>query len=288
MADTPDPTESALLRAVCDAPDCDTPRLVYADWLDENGRAEYAEFIRDMLLMSQHTDCPVRLADLARGRPVPLRCGACDYCQARRRANWFYGRHQWVDYPAYAGCLDPTPLDGPMPDGPGLTLVIRRGFVSEVRCTLAQWCGGPHPECGGSGVVVVGPSRFATCPNWDGVERLPLETSCTLPPLAAVAGGWPLEAVRVDRVAEDDGQSFGACSWYALARPNSWEIDEESDAWRNDSPEYLPGSVAKHLPGHWCADGGEMRWTYPTRDEADSALSLALIAFARDARSRAR
>jgi uncharacterized protein (TIGR02996 family) len=36
---------AALLRAVCDAPD-DTPRLVFADWLDEHGEPERAEFIR--------------------------------------------------------------------------------------------------------------------------------------------------------------------------------------------------------------------------------------------------
>lgn len=38
--------ESALLRAVVATPDDDTPRLVYADWLDEHGRAERAELIR--------------------------------------------------------------------------------------------------------------------------------------------------------------------------------------------------------------------------------------------------
>jgi uncharacterized protein (TIGR02996 family) len=36
----------ALLRAVCENPDDDTPRLVFADWLDENGEPERAEFIR--------------------------------------------------------------------------------------------------------------------------------------------------------------------------------------------------------------------------------------------------
>jgi uncharacterized protein (TIGR02996 family) len=36
----------ALLRAVCANPDEDTPRLVFADWLDEHGEAERAEFIR--------------------------------------------------------------------------------------------------------------------------------------------------------------------------------------------------------------------------------------------------
>jgi uncharacterized protein (TIGR02996 family) len=36
----------ALLRAVLAAPDDDAPRLVYADWLDEHGDPDRAEFIR--------------------------------------------------------------------------------------------------------------------------------------------------------------------------------------------------------------------------------------------------
>lgn len=36
----------ALLRAVCEFPDDDTPRLVFADWLQEHGEEERAEFIR--------------------------------------------------------------------------------------------------------------------------------------------------------------------------------------------------------------------------------------------------
>jgi uncharacterized protein (TIGR02996 family) len=36
----------ALLSAIYDQPDEDTPRLMYADWLDEHGHPERAEFIR--------------------------------------------------------------------------------------------------------------------------------------------------------------------------------------------------------------------------------------------------
>ncbi len=36
----------ALLASIFAAPDEDTPRLVYADWLDENGQPARAEFIR--------------------------------------------------------------------------------------------------------------------------------------------------------------------------------------------------------------------------------------------------
>ena len=33
----------ALLKAVCDNPDDDTPRLVFADWLDEHGEDHGAD-----------------------------------------------------------------------------------------------------------------------------------------------------------------------------------------------------------------------------------------------------
>ncbi|MCI0463541.1 MAG: TIGR02996 domain-containing protein [Gemmataceae bacterium] len=39
----------ALLRAVCDEPEDDSPRLVYADWLEEHDQPERAEFIRVQL-----------------------------------------------------------------------------------------------------------------------------------------------------------------------------------------------------------------------------------------------
>jgi uncharacterized protein (TIGR02996 family) len=39
-------TDEGFLRAILEEPDDDTHRLVYADWLDENGQPEHAEFIR--------------------------------------------------------------------------------------------------------------------------------------------------------------------------------------------------------------------------------------------------
>ncbi|MBP3960277.1 TIGR02996 domain-containing protein [Gemmata sp. G18] len=40
------PEADAFLDAIFDHPDDDTPRLVYADWLQEHGQANYAQFIR--------------------------------------------------------------------------------------------------------------------------------------------------------------------------------------------------------------------------------------------------
>src|SRR5437762_7367117 len=38
--------EQGFLAAIREHPDDDTPRLVYADWLDDHGDADRAEFIR--------------------------------------------------------------------------------------------------------------------------------------------------------------------------------------------------------------------------------------------------
>ncbi|AMV27830.1 hypothetical protein VT84_25735 [Gemmata sp. SH-PL17] len=42
----PPPGYEPFLKAICENPDDDTVRLVYADWLEENGDPERAEFIR--------------------------------------------------------------------------------------------------------------------------------------------------------------------------------------------------------------------------------------------------
>src|SRR5262245_74986 len=42
----PPAQERAFLADICAHPDDDTPRLVYADWLDDPGQPHRAEFIR--------------------------------------------------------------------------------------------------------------------------------------------------------------------------------------------------------------------------------------------------
>jgi uncharacterized protein (TIGR02996 family) len=51
-------TAAALLQAICAEPYDDLPRLVYADWLEENGQPERGEFIRVQCELDRlpHTD----------------------------------------------------------------------------------------------------------------------------------------------------------------------------------------------------------------------------------------
>lgn len=173
--------EKAMLSAIIADPANDTPRLIYADWLEEQGDSNRAEFIRDTVwIHANHTDCPTRLADLGSGRPVPLRCGICEYCTRRRCAEKFNSKHHWIDAPAYAVFFEPTPLDGEIPATYGIALVIRRGFVAEVHCTLADWISHGPAIVAAQPVEVVRVTDMRILPSGgndtyyvDGLGRLP-------------------------------------------------------------------------------------------------------------------
>src|SRR6478735_4473332 len=52
-------TQSNFLQTILEQPDDDSPRLIYADWLDEEGDADRAEFIRAQIrLRSVPSDDP--------------------------------------------------------------------------------------------------------------------------------------------------------------------------------------------------------------------------------------
>jgi uncharacterized protein (TIGR02996 family) len=51
---------AALLAAIRQLPDDDAPRLVYADWLDEHGQPEQAEFIRVQCALARHDSPALR------------------------------------------------------------------------------------------------------------------------------------------------------------------------------------------------------------------------------------
>lgn len=50
------PDEAAFIRAICESPGDDAPRLVFADWLEERGQAERAEFIRSQCELTSRAE----------------------------------------------------------------------------------------------------------------------------------------------------------------------------------------------------------------------------------------
>jgi uncharacterized protein (TIGR02996 family) len=69
--------QAGLLRAICEHPDDDTPRLIYADWLEDHGEAAKAEYIRTQIALArvpEHDALAIREARASRDRnaaPVP-------------------------------------------------------------------------------------------------------------------------------------------------------------------------------------------------------------------------
>jgi uncharacterized protein (TIGR02996 family) len=99
-----------LLRAIIDNPAEDTPRLMYADWLQENRQDEHAGYIRSSIAVPQQ---------FAHVFPP----GAAAMTILHRREG---------------GHLVPVPIlhASPMP---GVSYTVRRGFVESVTCTAADW-----------------------------------------------------------------------------------------------------------------------------------------------------
>jgi uncharacterized protein (TIGR02996 family) len=94
---------AAFLRAIADNPDDDLPRLVFADWLDEHGEPERAEFIRVQCEAARLRQNDPRLVELNL-REVEL--------LANHEADW-----------------QPGPFDGLTP-GP-----YQRGFIRDLTVT---------------------------------------------------------------------------------------------------------------------------------------------------------
>jgi uncharacterized protein (TIGR02996 family) len=127
----------SYLRAVCKWPDDDGPRLCAADWWDEQGAAERAEFVRVQcgLAVTSMSACAYE----SEYGSLFGTCG-CRRCVLRRRERelWRAGGNTdgrgW-----FAGCG----LEGyviylvPSPDD--MTAVVRRGFVAELTAPAADF-----------------------------------------------------------------------------------------------------------------------------------------------------
>jgi uncharacterized protein (TIGR02996 family) len=92
--------EAVFLSALRERPNDETARLVYADWLEENGRPERAEFIRTEKELTELAEGDGRAAEL-RARLREMAAGLCpawlavvskppiENCRARRHALKF-------------------------------------------------------------------------------------------------------------------------------------------------------------------------------------------------------
>ncbi|VTU02371.1 Repeat-companion domain TIGR02996 OS=Singulisphaera acidiphila (strain ATCC BAA-1392 / DSM 18658 / VKM B-2454 / MOB10) GN=Sinac_4455 PE=4 SV=1 [Gemmataceae bacterium] len=103
----PPPGYEPFLRAICADPEDDTVRLAYADWLDENGDPDRAEFIR------------LQVA-------VPLRPKGPDDSSAREAILWRGNVSRWNQ-------------EVPTVKGIDWTWEYRRGFLFQISAVAGKW-----------------------------------------------------------------------------------------------------------------------------------------------------
>lgn len=169
----------ALLRTILADPDDDVCRLVFADWLEENGEADRAHFVRLQIECWQKGKFPGEL-----GRSV----GAA--------ARWPYGRtdcpgNPWADWTGTFDLYRPRPMadvvvniaeqESQRASHYQTHLVWRRGliwaFVGSVAVWLKRRLWERHPVevvawPGRAGADVSGVSRAIGCGSLDRVREL--------------------------------------------------------------------------------------------------------------------
>lgn len=236
--------EAAFLRTICEYPDDDRVRLIFADWLEENGRPERAEFIRIQIAVRDGS--------------------ASDFERDREGVLFRALREEWADEDIL---VTPNPDWFADPDGKRLdraSVLIAAGFPAEVRAPSAWMLGGECGHCTVRGQPIdrnfwLGESE--PCPACHGTGRTPGH-------LAGLVEKWPIERVVVSGPDPLWERSDGG--W--VAGPGRW-----MSAKAGTDPEDVP------LPdGLWeVFSDPDNGWPYPTRTAALAALSDAVLTVAR-------
>lgn len=259
------PEWAAFVARIKADPADDLPRVVAADWLDEHGEPERAEFIRVQVAAWRH---PARLLnpDATYG----------EYADLRQRELELIGRNVSDQpntvCPQYYRWLDGIP-DRMVPvrgfnlgaDARPEEQCFRRGFVAEMRCRLADWIGSECELCDGNGMV---PHDFpgsvvdGQCPACTGTGHTPGIGPAVVaahPVERVVATGRePLESVFSNTPADE---RYG------------W-VEEDADY----DPPSIPSEVFRLLDRYQVGSD----WAgYPSRQAAHDDLSAALLAHAK-------
>lgn len=119
--------QEALIRRVCLTPADDLPRLIYADWLGDQGERDRAEFIR-VQIEADKLDRIVTSAIYAPGPPQNVRTEFSRLCELRQREREL---KDVLRMPLWVG---EQPVQARF-----FGAVTRRGFFDSVTCTAAQW-----------------------------------------------------------------------------------------------------------------------------------------------------
>lgn len=243
-------TEKSLLDAVCADPFDDATRLVAADWYDDNGQWERAEFIRERIRGGQP--------------PTIFPPGSPVVYQTVKPATPM----RYVNEGDFFPELDITIIH--IADGiPGVSLTEHRGFISEVTLTLAQFMGGSCRDCDGRGDYLHPTHYRQPCKLCKGTG--------TTPGLAATLVDWPLTEVRLsDREPQPNSYGGPIVAWHS----------DPNESWM---PSWIPYHLLRVMAAIVDEDAdldGRTWLTFPTSESAHLALGRAAVDYTRALRGR--
>lgn len=156
--DAPKTRKEAFLAEIRERPDDDFPRLQFADWLEENGEPERAEFIRVQCELAKRirVDLPAReprlqpLADVA----ADVLADHADPEGAALRAR---ERELLADAAFWV-------VDLPVAGMPANGTIWRRGFIEGIACPAEHWLARADD------IVRATPLREVTLTTWPELE----------------------------------------------------------------------------------------------------------------------
>ncbi len=143
----------AFIRAILANREDDAPRLIYADWMEELGEGERAEYIR--------LACELARLPYCDGECSPRVERSCRACVIRRREKELLYNHgaEWLE-----GC----PVEFPSPFRGD---IFRRGFIQSVTLTAEGWLSCHravtwHPDCGWECAETAQPLETVRLTTW--------------------------------------------------------------------------------------------------------------------------
>lgn len=254
----------AFVRVICENPADDLPRLVYADWLQEHGQLERAEFIRVQCELAAIGDFDFTARNVVLGH----RCYAYTERERLRRRERELWKAHWSAWTAPIGSFAPCARL----DNCGTSYVHRlepnraafiesrhrRGFVDEVALTAAAFLGRPCGGCGGDGLAR--DNKEWGCLGCGGNGHMP-GTGRTTGIAGDLFRAHPVTAVRLtDR---EPAETISGREWVWVWPDTLRELHE------------VPEPLMRHVRGR----NGLM--SYSSRDSAFSAMSAAAVAHGR-------
>lgn len=271
-------TFADLLAGIIADPLSTARRLVVADWLDEQGDGERAEFIRvqcDLNEMrpgpDEHRKASRLLERYRKGAPIRMKARTPATLLVREALLLRKHVQDWIPkVEGLAACVIEGKLLGrgiqTPPRGPGdmaeLAIVhpaFRRGFVESVSCSEAMWIGSPCGRCSVLGYFLHTARDGRTCDECHGSGRVNAH------------GPSIVAAAPVTQVVLTGKEPYGYRDYYHWSR-NTW----------GTTPDVLASELFKLLPDLGLSSNSQSMRGFTSRYAALAALSRAATAWARD------